>query len=159
MAQNNPAKALRKKLFVDPKVQGALMVRGVGYWLFALLAVTLLLLCWRVWAVPGRPFAFHLDHLRHFYAPALFASLLLLPVVLMDIVKFSSRFVGPLVRLRNGMRALARGERVPPIRFRKGDFWQEFAKEFNAVAARLNLLQADSEATEAEEAELAGSTR
>lgn len=159
MARQNSAKAQRKKLFVDPKVQGALVLRGVVYWLFALLAITLLLLCWRVWAVPGRPFAFHFDHLWFFYAPALFASLLLLPVVLMDIIKLSSRFVGPLVRLRNGMRALARGERVAPIRFRKGDFWQEFAQEFNAVAARLNQLQSDRDSTESEEEELAGSSR
>jgi hypothetical protein len=35
------------------------------------------------------------------------------------------------------MRALARGEHVEPIEFRRGDFWKEFADEFNAVAARV----------------------
>lgn len=159
MADKKSPKAQRKRLFVDAKVQGALLVRGVAYWLFALLAISLLLLCWRVWAVPGRPFAFHLDHLWYFYAPALFASLLLLPIVLVDIVKLSSRFVGPLVRLRNGMRALARGERVKPIRFRKGDFWQDFAQEFNAVAARMDQLQSERTGAEEDEAELAAGAR
>jgi hypothetical protein len=35
---------------------------------------------------------------------------------------------------------LARGEEVAPLEFREGDFWQDFAREFNAVASRLNKL-------------------
>ena len=73
----------------------------------------------------------------YYYGAALVASLLLLPIVLIDIVRLSNRFAGPLVRLRRSMRALARGEKVQPIHFRGSDFWQEFADEFNAIAARL----------------------
>ena len=63
-----------------------------------------------------------------------------------DIIVVTHRLVGPLLRLRGAMRGLARGETVEPIRFRKGDFWQEFADEFNAVAA---LVQAPTQATQA----------
>ena len=37
------------------------------------------------------------------------------------------------------MRQLARGERVEPIEFRNSDYWSEFADEFNAIAARLQM--------------------
>jgi predicted Zn-dependent protease len=45
-----------------------------------------------------------------------------------------------LYRLRREMRRLAEGEKVAPIHFRDGDFWIEFAEEFNAVARRMEML-------------------
>ena len=80
-----------------------------------------------------------------FYGPAAIASFLLLPLVIVDIIRFSNRFVGPLLRLRRSMRALARGEYVEPIEFRDNDFWYDFADEFNAVRARILQLSAEVE--------------
>ena len=77
-----------------------------------------------------------------FYGPAAIASFLLLPLVIMDVIRMSNRFVGPLLRLRRSMRALARGEDVEPIEFRDNDFWHDFADEFNAVNARIRQLSA-----------------
>ena len=74
-----------------------------------------------------------------------------LPMVVADVIRVSNRFAGPLVRLRRSMRALARGEHVEPIHFRKGDFWQEFAEEFNAVAARVQGERPNAEPTLREE--------
>lgn len=127
---------LRKQLFVDPKVQGALVIRVVLYWVVCLITITLMLLCWSILRTP-RIFYTHLDDMWFHYGPALVASFILLPMVVVDIIRVSNRFAGPLVRLRRSMRALARGDHVEPIRFREGDFWQEFADEFNAIAARV----------------------
>ena len=38
-------KQLRKHLFIDPKVQGALVLRTVLYWVVCLMTITLMLLC------------------------------------------------------------------------------------------------------------------
>ena len=114
------------------------MLRVAIYWVFCLLALSLMLLCWRILTGPARLFYTHFDDMWYFYGSALVASILLLPIVLVDIVRLSNRFAGPLVRLRRSMRALARGEEVQPIHFRGQDFWQEFADEFNAIAARLH---------------------
>ncbi len=135
-------KHLRKRLFVDPKVQGALVVRVVCYWMICLVTITLMLLCWRIVTGPARLFYTHLDDMWFHYGPALVATLLLLPLVIVDIVRLSNRFAGPMLRLRRSIRALARGEYVEPITFREGDFWQEFAEEFNGVLGRVNRLQA-----------------
>jgi hypothetical protein len=116
-------KALRKRFFVDPKVQGGLALRIALYWLVCLLTITLMLLCWRIITGPVRPFYTHLDDLWFFNGPAIVASLLLLPLVVVDIVRWSNRFAGPMLRLRRSMRALARGESVKPIEFRGNDFW------------------------------------
>ena len=128
-------KAMRKHLFVDPKVQGALIARVVMYWVICLITIALMLLCWDIVTGPARVFYMHFDDMWFFYGPAAIASFLLLPLVIMDIIRISNRFVGPLLRLRRSMRALARGEDVEPIEFRSNDFWYDFADEFNAVRA------------------------
>ena len=42
-------------------------------------------------------------------------ALALLPLVVVDVLRLSNRFVGPLLRLRRSLRQLARGEYVEPI--------------------------------------------
>ena len=130
-------KHLRKQFFVDPKVQGALVGRVILYWLVCIITITLMLLCWRIVTGPARIFYMHFSDVWFFYGPAMLASLMLLPLVVVDIIRLSNRFAGPLLRLRRSMRALTQGEYVDPIEFRDGDFWQEFAQEFNALAARV----------------------
>jgi len=126
-------KQLRKHLYVDPKLQGALVARVVLYWIVCLISISLILLCWQIIAGPPRPFYAHMKDMWFHYGAAFVASLLLMPLVIIDIVRFSNRFVGPLLRLRRSMRQLARGEQVEPMEFRGTDFWQEYADEFNAV--------------------------
>ncbi|MBN2580199.1 MAG: hypothetical protein JXB10_14515 [Pirellulales bacterium] len=146
-------KSKRKCYFVDPKVQGALVTRVVLYWFFCLLTITLMLLCWRIITGPARPFYMHFDDMWFFYGPAVVASLLLLPLVVVDIIRLSNRFVGPLLRLRRQMRALAHGEQVDPLGFRNDDFWREFADEFNAIAAQMKHLSTPPAAEEQESPE------
>ncbi|MGA2797372.1 MAG: hypothetical protein ABSE63_07340 [Thermoguttaceae bacterium] len=138
-------KALRKHLFVDPKVQGVLIARVVIYWVACLITIALMLLCWDIIAGPTRMLYLHFDNMWFFYGPAAIASLLVLPLIIVDIIRVSNRFVGPLIRLRRSMRALARGEYVEPIEFRGKDFWYDFADEFNAIRARILQLSAENE--------------
>jgi hypothetical protein len=138
-----PANTKRKRIFVDPKVQGSLVLRVGFYWIVCLITMTLMLLCWRILTGPAQLFHTHINKMWHFYGPALVASFVLLPLVIVDIVRLSNRFVGPLVRLRGAMRALANGEDVKPIKFREGDFWREFADEFNALIDRVQSPSGD----------------
>ena len=127
----------RKRFFVDFRVQGALVVRVVLYWLTCLFAIMLLLLGWDMFSGPTQPWNVHWRALVSHFQPAAVASLVILPAVLVDIVRLSHRFAGPMFRLRQSLHDLAQGKPVPAIRFRHGDFWQEFADDFNTVAARI----------------------
>jgi hypothetical protein len=146
---------LRKQLLVDRRVQGALMLRTASYWLYCLLTLTLLTLCWRIANSEPQPFQSHLQALKADFAPAAIGSLLLLPIVLIDVLRLSNRFTGPMYRVRRTMSQLACGEQVPPLTFRDGDYWTEFAGDFNAVAARLQELEAKVTALENEPREAA----
>lgn len=61
------------------------------------------------------------------------AMLVLFPAFALDSVRFSNRFVGPISRLRRGLRELAENKTTETIRFRDDDFWAEMADEFNKV--------------------------
>ncbi|NIP86198.1 MAG: hypothetical protein GTO03_11765 [Planctomycetales bacterium] len=147
------SKRNRKRYFVDFQVQGALLVRTAVYWVFCLFGVATMLLVWRVFSEPAAPFAVQLQELWQRFAPALVASLLLLPLVMMDTVRTSNRFAGPMFRLRRSMKALACGERVEPVYFREHDFWRDLAQDFNAIAAKLHPPTLDSQPAPAEGAE------
>lgn len=124
----------RKKLFVEPRVQRAFLLRAVAYWVMCVLMVMLLLLFTSMLAEPVHSLAPEADGPLLRLGPTVICAVLFLPVVVYDFLRVSNRLVGPVVRLRKAMRALAAGEHVEPLRFRDGDFWQEFADEFNAVA-------------------------
>jgi hypothetical protein len=148
----------RKRFFVDRQVQGTLLVRAVMYWALSVLMVTVLLLCWRITTGPARILYTHFDELWFRYSPVLICGIVIMPIMLFDLVRLTHRFAGPMVRLRRGMRQLAAGERVAPIHFREGDFWLDFAAEFNAVAARMERLEKAAAATEGELLESAAAT-
>lgn len=126
----------RRRIFVDRKVQGALAVRVAVYWLCSLLSIALLMGCWT--AIRQGPITAEqlLETIARQFGPVFAASLLLLPIIMIDSVRQTNKFAGPMFRIRRAMKQLADGELVQPIQFRKGDFWCDFAADFNRVAAR-----------------------
>lgn len=128
----------RKQLFVDPSIQGVLVLRTVIYWAFCMCMITMFLVCWRIVTGPSRDLYVHLDYLWFHYGPVFVATLLLLPVLVIDTLKISNRFAGPMIRLRVAMRQLADGNPdVEPLHFRNKDFWKDFADDFNRLLKRL----------------------
>ncbi|MBN1591035.1 MAG: hypothetical protein JW888_16095 [Pirellulales bacterium] len=134
----------RRQYFVDANVQGDLVWRLILYWCTCLATVMLTLLGWRILAGPmGMPIYYHFGDVLFYYGPALVVSMVILPLVIIDIIQFSNRFAGPMVRLRRAMRALARGEHVEAIHFRQHDYWRALAAEFNEVVARVQQETAE----------------
>jgi len=132
----------RGQIFVDRDVQFALMLRVTGYWMFCLLSISLMLICWSAYTGPSRPFIDLATDLYHRYGPCLIASLLLLPVAMMDVLRLSNRFVGPVSRMRSTLKELAGGRDVERMHFRDDDYWRELAGDLNEVATRLKQNQA-----------------
>lgn len=129
-------KRIRK--FIDGKLQGALILRVLVYAFCCFTVVTVMILTWRITVSgPARVFYKHFDDLWYQYAPVVIALLLLLPLIMIDVVRFSHRFVGPMLRMRRAMKELAEGGKVEPIRFRKNDFWHEAADHFNMLLRRV----------------------
>ncbi len=54
-----------------------------------------------------------------------------------DVVRVTHRVAGPLVRFRECLKALSRGEHVPFVRIRKGDYLVDMERAFNEYLATL----------------------
>ena len=127
----------RKKTFVDPKVQGALVRRLVLHWCTFIAVAGLVAFCLQVLSNPFRTFEEHAQQVWWTHGPFLLVMFFLLPVFILDTIKLSHRFAGPISRMRNTIRSLANGEEFRPLKFREIDFWQGLAEDFNLMVARL----------------------
>jgi nitrogen fixation/metabolism regulation signal transduction histidine kinase len=132
----------RKKTFVDPKVQGALVRRLVLHWLVFFSVAALVAFCLQVLTNPFKPIEEHAREVWWTHGPFLLVMFLMLPVFIVDTIKLSHRFAGPIYRLRNVIRAIAHGEKYQPLKFREMDFWQDLAEDFNEMVERLRTDRA-----------------
>jgi len=138
----------RRRLFIDFPVQGTLLVRAVLFWMVTVIAQAIMVLFFTVMTSDSIA-DLSGQQTWWFLQLNLLASALLLPAILLDLLRLSHRWVGPIFRLRASLQALNRGEPVEPIAFRDGDFWQELAKEFSQAAEELNRLRAAEAASDA----------
>ena len=142
----------RRKKFVDAKVQGALARRLILHWLVFFTVATVVALLLQVLTDPLRPAGEHLRQAWTMHGPFFVVMLFLLPVYVVDTIKLSHRFTGPVVNLRRSMREIAEGKPPRKLQFRSTDFWHELADDYNALLARLapNVDDAPSSADKPE---------
>lgn len=138
----------RTKIFVDSSVQGSLAGRVSIHWIcfFAIMIALQFLTTWMVnpMLTRGELFTTVVQNNGLF----LIAIVLLLPSFIYDTVRLSNRFAGPMVRLKNAFEEVADTGELKEIQFRKGDFWMDIAKNYNAMIRSLKKNQASNFAIE-----------
>jgi nitrogen fixation/metabolism regulation signal transduction histidine kinase len=144
----------RKKTFVDPKVQGALVRRLVMHWCAFIAVAALVAFCLQVLSNPFTSIREHAQNVWWTHGPFLLVMVFMLPVFIVDTIKLSHRFAGPIYRMRETIRSLAKGGAYTPMKFRDLDFWQGLAEDFNAMVERLTSGQPLTVATPDESDEL-----
>jgi len=126
-------KTRRRRKFVEPTVQSAVAVRLILLWVATLACTAFVSVMMAYFRQPEGSFFAHLADPRH-WAPSAIAFAAVLPLAVLNLIRFTHRFAGPVHRLRNELRRLAAGEQVPPLKFRQRDYWQSLADDFNNVA-------------------------
>lgn len=129
------SKERRRRYFVDPEVQGILLQQAVWHWLWASATFVLVILVFRVFPAWLSGTDQQSGRLWYHLAPYLSASAVLFPIVFFRTVRFSNRFVGPMVRIRRALKQLVRGDTPARIVLRKRDFWSDVAEDINEIAA------------------------
>lgn len=79
----------------------------------------------------------HLSHVWQNQGPFILAALCLLPIYAYDLIRFSHRFVGPIIRFRRVVNEAADGEVPPPFNLRDKDYWKDFASDLNRLFDRM----------------------
>lgn len=126
----------RKKTFVDPQVQGALVRRLLLHWVGFFLVASVVAFVLQVLSNPFQPLGGHFQQLWWTQGPFLLVMIFLLPVFVLDTIKLSHRFAGPIYRLRQTIRLIAEGNAPTRLKFRDFDFWQGLADDFNQMLDR-----------------------
>jgi hypothetical protein len=129
----------RKRLLVDAKVQGPLVLRVVVYWMACVATIEILNLCWQIATCPEQPTfaAYFLNQDWWSSCVRIAASTLLLVPVIFDTLRFSNRFAGPIYRMQRVLRKVVEDGTVEPVKLRDNDFWHDFAGILNAALSRL----------------------
>jgi hypothetical protein len=135
------ARPRRTKHFIDKNVQGSLARRILLHWLAFLSVAFVVSFILQVLADPFRPISAHFHDLWMTQGPFLLVTIFLLPVFVVDTIKLSHRFAGPIFSLRRAIRDVAAGKPPRKLKFRRRDFWQDLAEDYNAMLARLDVLE------------------
>ncbi|NOY30561.1 MAG: hypothetical protein GXP28_10415 [Planctomycetes bacterium] len=149
----------RKKTYVDPQVQGALVRRLIYHWVSFVVISSVITFCLQVLTNPLGSMSQHFQNLWWTHGPFLLVMVFLLPVFVLDSIRISHRFVGPIYRLRQTIRNMAQGKPSQRLKFRDFDFWQGLAEDFNQMVDRLSSREvAGPDCEEADSKELADVT-
>lgn len=137
----------RKKAVVNPRVQWTLATRVVIHFFVFVCAGAVFGLINQFLA---DPFAGASENLAAFWkscGPMLIALVCLMPIFIRDTLTLSNRIAGPIHNMKNTIRRIAAGERdVRPLKFRKGDLWDDLPDLFNSMVDRLRKGQAGDSA-------------
>lgn len=136
----------RKQNFVDTSVQGALLRRIFLHWctFFFVTLISIVLMQ----TLLGDPAKTIIDRLRFELGEFMFIGMIMLalfPAFMLDTIRFSNRFVGPIVRLRRHIRDLGSQKNTEHCVFRDNDFWTDVAGEYNSVADVVRQQQEEIE--------------
>ncbi len=137
-------KRSRQQKFVDTHVQGALLRRIVFHWIafFFVTALTVILMKTLI----GDMNLTFMENMQNSVGEFSLVGVILLclfPVFLLDTVRFSNRFVGPIGRLRQHLQELVNEKTTPKCTFRDNDFWSGMAQEFNQVVELVQKQEAE----------------
>ena len=152
----------RRKVFVDADVQGALARRIILHWVCFLFVASLTAFLLQVLADPFRPLAEHVRDVWWTHGPFLIVMIFLLPVFVVDTIKVSHRFAGPIFSLRRALREIAEGKPARQLKFRTHDFWHDLSEDYNAMLNRVGLLKENAPSADEDalsEAEAVGSSK
>lgn len=127
----------RNQIVTDQPVQGELLYRALVYWVFCMVVLEVSVIGWLHFNDPSATYLQLAQDSLKMNAPAFLCSIFLLPLVLYDLLRVSSRFAGPVQSVRLTLRQLAEGQPARRVYLRRDDFWQDLAHYANVVADRV----------------------
>jgi hypothetical protein len=143
---------LRRRVYIDPALQGTILARILTYWASMTLLTTIALCGGAIlrnpWShAPQICLSICYEH-RILYLAMLFV----LRLQIGDALRMSHRVAGPMYRVRRHLSQVLEGRDVDQLRFRRDDFWHDVAGKINALVARLDTESAPCPEMHAREA-------
>lgn len=134
-------KRIRRRYFVEPRLQAALIQQSIWYWAWTSVTFGLVILFCRIAPALLSGNDDPTGNIWYHLGPYLLASILLIPIILWRSIRFSHRFAGPMVRVRRSLKELAQGKSIPELHFRERDFWQDIAGDINDLSVTIDRMR------------------
>lgn len=148
----------RKSLFVNRDIQGRLLARTAMYWMLYHGVLWMAMFLFRyaehrgavaAGALPRTFSDLYGQFVREQFSMWV-CAVAILPIVLWDLLKFSHRVVGPLVRFQRTIESLTAGNNVTEVRLRDGDLLFDLQTTFNQYLSSLRTMERDQRTPESE---------
>ncbi|WP_236618432.1 hypothetical protein [Rhodopirellula europaea] len=131
----------RSTTVVDRTVQYGVVKKIALHWIVLFVCNSVALLLWlRLFEQPDLSWQHSFEDCVRRFLPFFLISIALIPAFVLDTLKLTNRFAGPIMRLRTEILNAAEGRPVKRLSFRTNDFWKEVADSFNSMAQRTGLL-------------------
>lgn len=135
----------RTQTVVDRDVQYGVVKKIAVHWLAFFLCNTIALVIWiRLFEQPDTTWENTLVDGFQRYLPFFVISLALIPAFVLDTLKLTNRFAGPITRLRMEINNAAAGRPVSLLHFRSNDYWREIADGFNNLVKHAGIPTTDA---------------
>ena len=149
----------RRKIFIDPAVQGAIVRQSFTHWVFGLTVAAVCLLMLQIGSDGlERNLSYHVTTLWTRYGMLMVVMICLFPIFAYDSVRLSHRFTGPIFALRVALHKLADGQKIPEVTFRKDDYWCDLARDVNQIASQLDQQRLTDHSVDASCSQPAGTS-
>ena len=136
----------RKIQYVGERIQRVLAARAALHWVFCLAVVFASVFVSRFLSEPKLGMLQNWKSTWTTMGPPLLLAACFLPWVIIDNMRLSNRFSGPLSRIQSSLQRMRAGKRMLPIRIRKRDFFHDMVAEINSLAASIDRLETPGEA-------------
>jgi len=108
---------------MNPEIRNKIIVQAIRKWSTYAFATLLFVSLGSIWMRPSAPAVGQVLNNAFSLAPVAFASLLMLPFLIREMLADKNRVIGPIRRLRGELQKLREGQALRTLRLRDGDHW------------------------------------
>ncbi|WP_250931256.1 hypothetical protein [Aporhodopirellula aestuarii] len=140
----------RTRTVIDREVQYGVIWKIAVHWMALFACNSIALVIWvGLFEQPDLSWKQTLSDSFRRFLPFFVITAALIPAFVVDTLKLTNRFAGPISRLRSELSNAAEGRPVRHLKFRDNDFWREIADGFNALIDRAGLSIDQQDASKA----------
>lgn len=136
---NNPGSKRRTQTVIDKEVQYGVVRKVAIHWVAFMICNSVALIMWVIlFEQPDAKWSETLRTCVQRFLPFFVISAALIPAFVLDTLKMTNRFAGPISRLRTEIANVTAGRPVTKLSFRSNDYWREIADGFNAMVDKVD---------------------
>jgi len=131
----------RTRTVIDREVQYGVVWKIAAHWIALFVCNSIALVVWvGLFEQPDVSWKQTLGDSFRRFLPFFVITAALIPAFVIDTLKLTNRFAGPISRLRTELKNASEGRPVQRLKFRSNDYWLDIADGFNALIDRAGVL-------------------